>query len=139
MTDYTEAEKIREIVNRAQKIVIIQADNPDADSLCSSLALEQILGDLGKDVFMYCGVDLPSYLHYLPGSDRVTTELPHQFDASIIVDTSSDSLLEQLEKHRQKGWLAAKPAIILDHQHNRPFYPYYCRTGRSRHRFTGNR
>jgi phosphoesterase RecJ-like protein len=115
MTDYTEAEKIREIVNRAQKIVIIQADNPDADSLCSSLALEQILGDLGKDVFMYCGVDLPSYLHYLPGSDRVTTELPHQFDASIIVDTSSDSLLEQLEKHGQKGWLAAKPAIILDH------------------------
>jgi phosphoesterase RecJ-like protein len=115
MTDYEQAGKIREIIGKAQKIVIVQADNPDADSLSSSLALEQILGDLGKDVFMYCGVDLPSYLHYLPGSDRVTTELPHHFDASIIVDTSSDSLLEQLEKHGNKGWLAAKPAIIIDH------------------------
>jgi phosphoesterase RecJ-like protein len=115
MTDYAEANQIREIVDKVQSIVIIQADNPDADSLSSALALEQILGDLGKDVFMYCGVDLPSYLHYLPGSDRVISELPHKFDASIIVDTSSDSLLEQLEKHGNKGWLAAKPAIVIDH------------------------
>jgi phosphoesterase RecJ-like protein len=51
----------------------------------------------------------------LPGSDRVSTELPNQFDASIIVDTSSDSLLEQLERHGHKGWVAARPSIILDH------------------------
>jgi len=115
MTEYSEAEKIQEIVGQAKKIVVIQADNPDADSLSSSLALEQILGDLGKDVFMYCGVDLPSYLHYLPGSDRVSTDLPNNFDTSIIVDTSSDSLLEQLERRGHKGWVAAKPSIILDH------------------------
>jgi phosphoesterase RecJ-like protein len=112
---YKEAEQIQGIISGSEKIVIIQADNPDADSLASTLALEQILSDLGKDVFLYCGVDLPSYLHYLPGSDRVSTDLPNQFDASIIVDTSSDSLLEQLEKHGQKGWVAAKPVIILDH------------------------
>jgi phosphoesterase RecJ-like protein len=100
--------------------VVIQADNPDTDSLASSLALEQILGDLGKDVRLFCGVELPSYLRYLPGSDRVSTELPHNFDASIIVDTSSDSLLEQLGRRSQKGWLAAKPAIILDHHATQP-------------------
>jgi phosphoesterase RecJ-like protein len=115
MTEYPEAEKIRSIVHDAKKIVIIQADNPDADSLSSALALEQIIGDLDKEVYLYCGVDLPSYLLYLPGADRVTSELPHQFDASIIVDTSSDSLLEQLDRHRQKGWLASKPSIVLDH------------------------
>jgi phosphoesterase RecJ-like protein len=115
MADYPEADKIHEIIDQAQKIVIIQADNPDADSLASSLALEQILGDLNKEVLLYCGVDLPSYLHYLPGSDRVSTELPNKFDASIIVDTSSDSLLEQLDRRGHKGWVAVKPAIVLDH------------------------
>jgi phosphoesterase RecJ-like protein len=115
MTNYSQARQISELINDAQKIVIIQADNPDADSLSSALALEQVLGDLGKDVFLYCGVDLPSYLHYLPGSDRVSSELPRQFDLSLIVDTSSDSLLEQLEKHGNKGWVASKPSIVIDH------------------------
>lgn len=115
MTSYPEADQIREIIEQSQKIVVVQADNPDADSLASSLALEQILSDLGKDVLLYCGVDLPSYLHYLPGSDRVSTELPNNFDVSIIVDTSSNALLEQLEKNGHKGWIASKPSVVLDH------------------------
>jgi phosphoesterase RecJ-like protein len=112
---YDEAEKIRASVEAARTIVIIQADNPDTDSLASALALESILSGLGKTVHLYCGVDLPNYLHYLPGWGRVSRDLPKQFDASIIVDTASDSLLEQLERSGAKGWVAAKPAIILDH------------------------
>jgi phosphoesterase RecJ-like protein len=115
MANYPEAEQIGRIIDESKKIVVVQADNPDADSLSSALALEQILGDAGKDVHLYCGVDLPSYLNYLPGSDRVNSELPNQFDCSIIVDTGSDTLLEQLERRGQKGWLAAKPSIVLDH------------------------
>lgn len=120
MTSYPEASEINEIVGKANSIIVVQADNPDTDSLASSLALEQILGDLGKEVHLYSGVELPSYLMYLPGADRVQTELPNNFDASIIVDTSSDSLLEQLEKKGQKGWLAAKPSIIIDHHATEP-------------------
>jgi phosphoesterase RecJ-like protein len=120
MTSYPEAEQIADIVNGAKKIVVVQADNPDADSLASSLALEHILGDLGKDIIMYCGVELPSYLRYLSGSDRVVTEMPSDFEASIIVDTSSDILLEQLEKTGSKNWLASRPAIVLDHHSTQP-------------------
>jgi phosphoesterase RecJ-like protein len=120
MANYPESTQIREIVLKSQKILIIQADNPDADSLSSTLALEHILGDMGHEVFLYCGVDLPSYLHYLPGFDRVSSELPNNFDASIIVDTSSDSLLEQLDRHGHKGWVASKPSIILDHHATEP-------------------
>lgn len=112
---YKESNEIKDILGESKKIVIVQADNPDTDSLSSALALEQILGDLGHEVFMYCGVDLPSYLLYLPGADRVQSSLPNSFDVSVIVDTSSDSLLEQLKLKNQKGWLAAKPAIVLDH------------------------
>jgi phosphoesterase RecJ-like protein len=120
MQKYPETDEITEIIKNAASIVIVQADNPDADSLASALALEQILGDLGKQVHLYCGVSLPSYLYYLPGADRVFTELPKQFDASIIVDTSSDSLLEQLDKNGSKSWLAAKPSIIIDHHATEP-------------------
>ena len=38
----------KQLINDAKKIIIIQAENPDGDSLGSSLALEEILGDLNK-------------------------------------------------------------------------------------------
>jgi phosphoesterase RecJ-like protein len=112
--------KLKEALEPARRIVVIQADNPDADSLTSALALEQVLGDLNKEIFLYCGVDIPSYLKYIPGSDRVSQDLPHQFDLSIIVDTSSNSLLEQLDKTGAKSWLAAKPCVIIDHHATEP-------------------
>jgi phosphoesterase RecJ-like protein len=120
MIHYDEADKIKEAVDSAEHIVIVQADNPDADSLASALALEQILGDMGKQVSLYCGVDIPSYLSYLPGADRVVNQLPNNFDLSLIVDTSSDTLLEQLQRQGSKGWLAAKPSVIIDHHATDP-------------------
>ena len=117
MTTYIEAEKIQAQIDSAERIVIIQADNPDGDSLGSALALEHILGEMGKQPFLYCGADIPSYLKYLPGWDRVSKELPPRFDLSIIVDTSAGSLLENLEKTGQGMWLKSKPCIVIDH-HN---------------------
>jgi phosphoesterase RecJ-like protein len=115
MTDYPEVSKIDQAIKSASHIVVVQADNPDGDSLASALALEEILGDMGKQVTLFCGVDIPSYLQYLPGSARVVNELPKQFDLSIIVDTSSEALLEQLDKDGSRAWLASKPSIIIDH------------------------
>lgn len=112
---HAEVEQIRAIVADAQRIVVLQADNPDADSLGSALALENMLGTLGKAVYLYCSVDMPSYLRYLPGWDRVLNELPKQFDASIIVDASTLTLFERLQTSGQLHWLATKPAIVLDH------------------------
>ncbi len=109
-----ETSDINAFVRDAQKILIVQADNPDGDSLASALALEHIIGDLGKEVYLYCGVDLPSYLSYFPGADRVSTDIPNNFEASIIVDTSSETLLEQLGLKGQRSWLAAKPCLIID-------------------------
>ena len=109
------ATTVSELIADAQRIVVIQADNPDGDSLASSLALEQILGDMGKDPYMYCGVDMPSYLTFLSGWDRVNRDMPSQFDLSIIVDTSAISLLQTLDKKHQMGWLRAKPCLVLDH------------------------
>ncbi len=102
-------------IANAKKIVVIQADNPDGDSLGSALSLEQALTELGKEVFLYCGVDMPTYLHYLSGWSRVSKELPQEFDISIIVDTSANNLVEKLEKTGQSKWLRLKPCFVIDH------------------------
>jgi len=120
MAEYPEASQVKQSVEAASKIVVVQADNPDGDSLASALALEETLGDLGKEVVLYCGVDIPSYLRYLPGSSRVVSQLPHTFDLSIIVDTNSEALLEQLVKSGSKSWLASRPSIIIDHHASAP-------------------
>ncbi|HSX46536.1 MAG TPA: DHH family phosphoesterase [Patescibacteria group bacterium] len=108
-------DRLQTLLEPAHRIVIVQADNPDGDSLASALALEQIFGDMGKEPHLYCGVDMPSYLHYLPGWDRVSNELPTTFDLSIIVDNSAGSLLETADRGGQKNWLATRPCIVIDH------------------------
>ncbi len=112
---YEQITQIKKIIDSSHTIVIVQADNPDSDSLGSALALEQILGEMGKEPYMYCAVDVPGYLRYLDGWDRVNTDLPTKFDASIIVDASTMTLLEKLVMSGQKGWMATKPCIVLDH------------------------
>lgn len=121
---YPEIEPIRNILSAAERIVIMQADNPDADSLASALALEEVLGDMGKQPFLYCGVHIPDYLHYLEGWDRVSNELPISFDATIIVDTSADSLFGVLNDSAARPLVASKPCIVIDHHEGEASIPY---------------
>ena len=102
-------------VASAQQIVVLQADNPDADSLGSALALEHILGDMGKDVTLCCSVDMPGYLKHLEGWDRVQKDLPASFDMTILVDASVVSLIDRLSDATYAGALKHRPFIILDH------------------------
>lgn len=118
--------EVERIVRDSAHIVVIQAENPDGDSLGSALALEEILGDLGKTVTLYCAVDIPKYLRHLEGWSRVVNEFPSKADAAIIVDTMSDTLLSQtLENPATKQFLEHHPVIILDHhsdvEDNLPF------------------
>lgn len=107
---------IKTQLEAAERILIIQAENPDGDSLGSSLALEHILGDLGKEVTMYCPVSLPKYLRYIEGWDRVTSEWSSKHDVAIIVDTSSETLISKvLEANGARHFLETHPVIVLDH------------------------
>lgn len=110
-----EIDKLKKLLSGATTVVIIQADNPDGDSLASALALEEILGDLNKQTHLYCGVDMPDYLKHLKGWDRVNKEIPTAFDLSVIVDTSANDLLTKLNESPARSWVASKPVIVLDH------------------------
>lgn len=100
----------------AQRIVVIQAENPDGDSLGSALALEELLSEAGKDVVLYCAIDMPKYLHYIKGWDRVVKDWPTDRDLAIIVDTSSKLLLAQaLETPGVQHFMESHPVVVIDH------------------------
>ena len=104
------------LITDAQKIIIIQAENPDGDSLGSSLALEEILGDLGKDVTMYCPVEIPKYMRYIKGWDRIVTTFDASADLAIIVDTAADVLITKvLETPGVRHFLESHPVLVIDH------------------------
>jgi len=101
--------------NDIKKVLILQPENPDGDSVASALALEEILGDAGKEVVIYSYVHIPDYLRYIQGVDRITDEFPSNFDASIIVDTVTASLLENTLKGSKLSAISKKPVLVLDH------------------------
>ncbi len=115
-------DNISKMIQDAEHIVVIQAENPDGDSLASSLALEQILAD--KKITMYCPVTIPRHLRHMSGWDRVENELPRSFDLSIIVDTSSASLMEKILTPNQAPILKSKPILVIDHHDTESTLPF---------------
>lgn len=108
--------EINSLITTAKNILVIQAENPDGDSLGSSLALEEILADMGKSISLYAPVEIPKYLRYITGWDRVENQLPTTADLIIIVDTSADVLLSKvLEVPGARHFLESTPVLVIDH------------------------
>ena len=114
-------ETAKNLIESAQKIMVIQAENPDGDSLGSALALEEILSDLGKEVHMYCDVELPKYLHYINGWARVPQDFDTSADLVIIVDTTSETLISKaLKINGARHFLESHPVLVIDHHTETP-------------------
>lgn len=104
------------MIDDARKIIVIQAENPDGDSLGSSLALEEILGDLGKEVTLYCPVEIPKYMRYIAGWDRVVSDFDTSADLVIIVDTTADVLMSKvLDTPGVRHYLETHSVLVIDH------------------------
>ena len=104
------------LIDDAKKIIVIQAENPDGDSIGSSVALEEVLGDLGKEVILYCPVEVPKYLRYINGWDRVVMDFDTSADLAIIVDTAADVLITKvLETPGVRHFLESHPVLVIDH------------------------
>lgn len=97
-----------------KRICIIQAENPDGDSLGSALALDYMLKDTQNS--LYCPVEIPKYLRYFRDWARVDIEFDFQADGYIIVDTAAQVLLSKLLTQEPiKHALYSKPVLVLDH------------------------
>ena len=97
-----------------QRLCIIQAENPDGDSLGSAIALDYILST--TENHLYCPVDIPKYLRYFSDWSRVDNEFDYKADGYIIVDTASSVLLSKLlDDAAIKNCFYSKPVLVIDH------------------------
>lgn len=107
-------QNFREFIKDKKRLCIIQAENPDGDSLGSAIALDYILKD--SENTLYCPIDIPRYLHYFPDWSRVTNEFDYRADGYVIVDTAASILLSKLlEDNAIKNSLYHKPVFVIDH------------------------
>ncbi|MBR3386223.1 DHH family phosphoesterase [Candidatus Saccharibacteria bacterium] len=107
-------EKFAEFIKDKQRICVIQAENPDGDSLGSAIALDYLLE--GKDVTMYCPIDIPRYLHYFEDWARVSSDFDFRADGYIIVDTAAEVLISKLlDDSAIRNRLYNAPVMVLDH------------------------
>ena len=106
--------KFSEFLKDKNRICIIQAENPDGDSLGSAIALDYLLSD--KEVSLYCPVDIPKYLRYFADWSRVTNEFDFKADGYIIVDTAAEVLLSKLlDDTAIRNRLYSAPVLVIDH------------------------
>ncbi len=106
--------KFTDFLKDKNRICIIQAENPDGDSLGAAISLDYLLE--GKDVSLYCPVDIPKYLHYFADWSRVTNEFDYKADGYIIVDTAAEILLSKLiEDTAIRNRLYTAPVFVIDH------------------------
>ena len=107
-------QKFSDFVRNKARICIVQAENPDGDSLGSAIALDYLLSD--AEVSLYCPVDIPKYLHYFEDWSRVTNEFDFKADGYIIVDTAAEVLLSKLlDDTAVSNRLYSAPVLVIDH------------------------
>ena len=107
-----------EFLEGKTRICIIQAENPDGDSIGSAIALDYLLSIINPnlEISLYCPVDVPKYLRYFSDWSRITNEFDWKADGYIIVDTAAEVLLSKLlDDPAIKNRLYTNPVLVLDH------------------------
>ena len=105
------------------RLCIIQAENPDGDSLGSALALDYLIKDI--DISLYCPVEIPKYLRYFKDWSRITSDFDYEADGYIIVDTAAAVLLSKLlEVPAIAERLNNTPVFVLDHHETEDDLPF---------------
>jgi phosphoesterase RecJ-like protein len=106
----------RQLVDRAQRIVIFAHQHPDPDALGSGLGLASALQGLGKTAIVACPDPAPaSYAAFLPGLASVVTALTGPpFDLLVALDAGDLSRYGDLYE-RNIDLLRDTPILNMDH------------------------
>ncbi len=106
-------EEVLQILKKARRVLIATHIFPDGDALGSQLALGFALEAAGKEVYFYSEEPVSHTLDFLPGSDRLITELPGDatFDCAVSLDCGDKRRLGE----GADQLLRYKPFIAIDH------------------------
>ena len=124
--------QLKELLGNRKNIVIVTHKNPDGDAIGSSLGLYNFLIRKKHHVTVITPNDYPTFLHWLPGNNKVMNSSVHQQEAKIKIekaniifclDFNGLSRISNLQKFVKKS-RAIK--ILIDH-HLQPehFADYY--------------
>lgn len=88
----TIAKQIIEEIQKARYILIISHFNPDADTICSSLALSNYLREnkIKHKLYNKDKKIAPQSLNFLPLFDKITDQIPPFFDLAIYIDSANE-------------------------------------------------
>lgn len=105
-------EQILQLIERSQTIFIAAHENPDGDAIGSTLALANVLREMGKDVVAYNNDQAPLEYAFLPGYDSVVNELDESqtFDAGFVLDAG--------ELNRAGGWIRERCRSLVNIDHH---------------------
>lgn len=81
-------EKAKAALNAAQQVIILSHERPDGDAVGSLLALTLSLERAGKNATPVLFEGVPSRFRFLPGADKVTSDIPSGGDLLILVDAA---------------------------------------------------
>jgi bifunctional oligoribonuclease and PAP phosphatase NrnA len=109
------AEAAWRLITAARRIVLLAHEHPDADALGSALGLAHALAPLGKECVVACADPAPADFTFLPGVERVVTELPDErFDLVIALDAGELTRYGALyDRHR--AFFDGATVLNIDH------------------------
>lgn len=75
-------------IRKHKKFLISAHINPEGDSLCSQLAMKELVTALGKEAVIVNNDPVPDHYKFLPGIGKLSTDLAGKvdFDAALILD-----------------------------------------------------
>ncbi len=71
-----------------QRFLVASHESPDGDAMASTLALANLLREMGKEVVAYNRDGVPESFRFLPGAETVVSTLPaeRRFDVGFVLD-----------------------------------------------------
>ena len=104
--------EVREIIARAQRVLIVSHWMPDGDTLGAALGLAWALRKRGIGARLSCADPVPSEFRFLPGSDAYTARRRSDEQAILVVDCSD---LERIGSIYVAQDFATVPVVNIDH------------------------
>lgn len=128
LSRYSEARQLKQLFKKVKNLCLVIHPNPDGDAMGSSLGLYNALKENTYKVNVVSPNSYPSFLSFLPGSDKVIQadkdmaragKAINAADLVVVMDFNSLARAENLKEALAE---ASKPILLIDH-HTQPDIP----------------
>jgi len=105
-------DRICAAIGSGQTFLVASHESPDGDALASTLALANLLGELGKQVTAFNSDGVPGDFHFLPGYEKIVSELTPGplFDVGFVLDAG--------ELSRAGSWIRERCRLLVNIDHH---------------------